>query len=330
MTSHTEAIRADSVTDIHLTRALREKPTEPKAYHAMFERGIDPDVENPDQCHAHSEIPDEWPQLQEISRYQDQVRHRLEIALQGHASHDRALAEALWISFEHEAMHLETFLYMLLQSDRVLSPPGLDIPDFKTMFQQARDAAKPNAWFTIPEQDISIGLEDSDHSIVPKSSFGWDNEKPQRAATVHAFEAQARPITNGEYAKYLHVNDCKTQPASWLSVQADERDATVNGNGCAADHEFNEFLSRFAVRTVYGPVPLKLAQDWPIMASLDELMDYANWMHCRIPTYEEVKSIYKYSAELKRKANQVTGHGSVLYSSKAISAQVNSADSFSQ
>lgn len=44
-------------------------------------------------------------------------------------AYNRCLAEALWIGFEHEIMHLETFLYMLLQSERTLPsryrPAGL-------------------------------------------------------------------------------------------------------------------------------------------------------------------------------------------------------------
>jgi hypothetical protein len=40
--------------DIHLTRATQGKPTEPSSYPSIFERGIDPDVDDPEQCHAHS------------------------------------------------------------------------------------------------------------------------------------------------------------------------------------------------------------------------------------------------------------------------------------
>ena len=29
----------------------------------IFDRGIDPDVDDPTQCHAHPEVPDAWPSL---------------------------------------------------------------------------------------------------------------------------------------------------------------------------------------------------------------------------------------------------------------------------
>lgn len=57
--------------DIKMTEASNGKPTEPKYFHKIFERGIDPDVDNPEKVHAHSEVPDIWPDLKEILEYQD-------------------------------------------------------------------------------------------------------------------------------------------------------------------------------------------------------------------------------------------------------------------
>ena len=89
--------------DIHLTRATRDSPTKPKFYHQIFERGIDPDVDNPEKCHAHSEIPDEWPPIDEILDYQDRVRARTRSLYEiGTVGSDRALGRAMWIGFEHE------------------------------------------------------------------------------------------------------------------------------------------------------------------------------------------------------------------------------------
>ncbi|KAL2011147.1 hypothetical protein VTN00DRAFT_3865 [Thermoascus crustaceus] len=288
--------------DIHLTRATRGQPTEPKSYPSIFERGIDPDVDNPEKCHSHSEIPDEWPPLAEILDFQERVRNRVKSLLKMEGwEQDRCLGEALWLGFEHEAMHLETFLYMLLQSEKTLPPPGVSIPSFEDIFLQARKNEKPNMWFSIPEQKLSIGLNDPDGSTVPDHSFGWDNEKPQRTVTVSAFEAQATAITNGEYAKYLQSNNIKTWPASWVLARAD-KDYPIVSKGispatsrCAS----KDFMSNFAVRTVFGPVPLELAADWPVIASYDELAGYAKWMNCRLPTFEEARSIYKYAAQIK-------------------------------
>jgi hypothetical protein len=56
-----------------------------------------------------------------------------------------------------------------------------------------------------------------------------------------------------------------------------------------------------ALRTVYGPVPLKYALDWPVFASYDELAGCASWMGGRIPTLEEARSIYSHADGLKAK-----------------------------
>ena len=89
--------------DIHLTRATGDVPTTPSHYQKMFERGIDPDVENPEHCHAHSEVPAEWPPLEDILAYQGRVRDRV-TALYKDADfgRDRKIGRALWLGFEHE------------------------------------------------------------------------------------------------------------------------------------------------------------------------------------------------------------------------------------
>lgn len=284
---------------------MQEEPTEPSHYKLIFERGIDPDVEDPQQCHPHSEIPEEWPPLDEILDYQDRVRNRaFSILQEGCASQDRATGEALWIGYEHEAMHLETFLYMLLQSDKTLPPIGVDRPNFEQISRQAKINEKPNKWFTIPQQTIEIGLDDCNEEVMPNKSFGWDNEKPQRRVTVHAFEAQARPITNGEYAKYIQEEGIQTYPASWVFNRGQDNPISKGIGSSRAQAGSSSSPAVFSledvtVRTVFGPVALKVAQDWPLVASYDEVASYAKCMQCRIPTFEETRSIYHYSDQLK-------------------------------
>ena len=90
--------------DIHLTRATGEAPTNPGFYHQIFERGIDPDVDNPENCHAHSEIPDEWPPIEEIVAYQARVRARARSLYQNKVVEaNRKIGRAMWIGFEHES-----------------------------------------------------------------------------------------------------------------------------------------------------------------------------------------------------------------------------------
>ena len=308
--------------DMKLTEATNTKPTEPKYFYKIFERGIDPDVDNPEKVHAHSEVPDTWPDLKEILGFQDRVRERVDNLYKSHqAYHDKWTSRALWLGFEHEVLHLETLLYMLVQSEKTLPPKTTMKPDFDQMSSQADRSAVENQWFDIPEQQITIGLEDLDNGDGEVRYFGWDVEKPPYQAKVKAFKAKARPITNSEYAKYMVDSGMDHLPASWTVLHATNgvngvNGHHVNGNGVnghlengngANGHLENgnanlyDFVHDKAVRTVYGLVPLKLALHWPAAASYDELSGCAKYMGGRIPTLEEARSIYYYADALKKK-----------------------------
>ncbi|KAL9615031.1 MAG: hypothetical protein Q9167_000563 [Letrouitia subvulpina] len=296
--------------DIHLTKATGNPPTEPAFYHSIFERGIDPDVDNPKKCHAHSEIPDSWPPVPEILQYQALVRTRTAALYDQDGQHGSAkVSEALWLAFEHEAMHLETLLYMLLQSDRCFPPP-VPVPDFEAIAKSAQEMIVPNDWVSIPETRLMNGLDNSKRYSEAEEYFGWDNEKPRRVISVPAFEAKARPITNEEYARYLYETKSMTFPASW-ALTLDRNDSSArkhtnyqaNGDNPHRNNLEAPFIGNFmkgkAVKTVFGPVSLHLAKHWPVVASYDELSRCAKWMGGRIPTMGEARSIYEYVEGMK-------------------------------
>lgn len=169
--------------DIQLCKTTGEPATEPAYYASIFERGIDPDVDNPELCHDHSEIPDEWPALDDILVYQQRVRERIRAfyaanvgntpQTESHAPVTRPVAQAIWVGFEHELMHLETLLYMMLQSDKTLPPPNIPKPDFAKLAIKARAARVENQWFDVPAQDHVVGIDDPDNGTDLTRNFGW-------------------------------------------------------------------------------------------------------------------------------------------------------------
>lgn len=160
--------------DIQLGKVTKLAPTEPSFYHSIFERGIDPDVDNPDHCHAHSEIPDEWPAVEEILSYQERVRAKLiKIYEDGQDSIPRDVGRAIWVGFEHEIMHMETLLYMMLQSDKTRPPSHTATPDFKALAEKAHKERTVNVWFDVPEQCITIGMNDPQDKLDFQGHFGW-------------------------------------------------------------------------------------------------------------------------------------------------------------
>lgn len=210
------------------------------------------------------------------------------------------------------AMHLETLLYMLVQSDKILPPPGV-APDFALLSKKAREEVVPNNWVQIPPQTFIVGLDDPETDSGPNRYFGWDNEKPPRQVSVPAFKAKSRPITNEDYARYLEQNGEQDLPSMWTTTVREidtgslrkeggasaQRDGLyLNGNSTSLT---DAYLEGKLVKTVYGPIPLRYALDWPMVASNDELSCCAKWMGGRIPTADEVLSIYHYVDVLKTK-----------------------------
>lgn len=197
-------------------------------------------------------------------------------------------------------MHLETFLYMLLQSDKTLPPPELK-PDFASLAYQGRSRSSPNDWVHVPRRTITVGKDETD------GFWGWDNEFPLRSRTVAQFEAKARPITNGDYARFLIDTRSTDFPTSWTFHDPANDKSLIGDYGSLANgyssSQLDEFLKGKAVRTVYGPVPLVHALDWPCCGSYDQLFRLADSKGCRIPTAEEAQSIYAYAEELKAMEN---------------------------
>lgn len=247
--------------DIHLSRVGNGRYTN-KGYTQIFERGIDPDVDDPTQCHAHSKLPDSWPDLTEMLEFRDNVRQRLREVYTSGAISDRRVARAIFTVYEHEAMHIETFLYMHLQADWTLPPPHANPP-----FPE-RDVAElaPAPWIDMPAATFEVGMNDVEGS-VEGDFFGWDNEKPRRAVHVEPYSIQSRPVTNGEFAKFL-------------------RKTTEEGKKWRHPKSWTPDMR---VKTAFGPVSMAQAVNWPVAASYDELKKYADWQGARLPIYEELR-----------------------------------------
>ena len=278
--------------DIQLSRHLVDKElgptdlTEPASYADIFERGIDPDMDDPTQCHPHSEVPTEegeWPSVDSILAYQKKIRqrlHRLLVFWESEAFRTQSSnwidtrqrqARIVWMCFEHEAMHLETLLYMLVQSPNVLPPKGVALPSWKLLMRYNElPSLKPlteSPLIKLPGGTISLGHDD--HESTDNNSktheFGWDNESPKRQVSITSFEIQTRPVTNGEYFQFLQETHSGLIPASWLKQD-----------------------NQIFVKTVFGPCPLVYAQNWPVQTSYNEANAYAQHRGGRIPSEAEI------------------------------------------
>jgi formylglycine-generating enzyme required for sulfatase activity len=213
----------------------------------------------------------------------------------GRRTLDRRLARTLWMTLEHKALHMETLLYMLLQSDKTLPPAGFMPPDWATLQRDWDAADARQGGQRAREQLVSFGparvvlghVDDDAKDFDVKASrassdvadlneqlgrpeFGWDNETQRPATQCDAFAISAAPISNGQYLAFLQATRSSAVPASWvLPAGADVDEARV--------------------RTLYGAVQMSVAHLWPVQASGKELAAYCAWKGGRLPTHVELR-----------------------------------------
>ncbi len=274
------------------------------AFQFIFERGIDPHVDDPTKIHDHSEVPDQdedWPTCSDILDYRDRVRARLlkvyDDVESGQLKMSRRMGRVLFMVFEHEAMHAEvspgpadrdqattdglasqTLLYMLLQSPLTLPPPGFATPHWTSLARQWAENAESSQVLHVDPTTVTLGHHDKeseDHLYEEWDGngheFGWDCEAAAQQVSVKPFKVESLPVTNRDYAVYLEASGQKEPPASWKAGPGEQR----------------------MVKTVYGAVPFVVAQFWPLMASGEELAAYAKWKGGRLPTEAELVALWQ-------------------------------------
>jgi formylglycine-generating enzyme required for sulfatase activity len=200
-------------------------------------------------------------------------------------------------------LHLETFLWMSVLSPSIKPPPGVPIPDFAAMAEKASRERVGNQWLEIKPRTFSIGINDSDNDDQGGSDdfFAWDNERNPYEVSVGGFEAQARPVSIGEYATYLVKTSQKDQlPITWLTKTRVSNMVANDQNG----DEVDDFIGSLVTKTVYGHIPLSLVLDWPVYTSFKEAEGYANWVGARMPTLHEVRSIHRQVEEESAQKNE--------------------------
>lgn len=184
----------------------------------------------------HSEVPqndEEWPSVSSIMQFQSRVRARL-LKLysdvdEGKIPMTRKIARVLFMTFEHEAFHAETLLYMLLQraGTGTLPPFGFAPPDWASLSAIWDSTPTPKqTTVTLGPATITLGHDDDEaEDMLPDKAndvggheFGWDNEHPKREVSVGEFRIEWRPVTNGQFYEFYKGRNGQDlqMPASWV------------------------------------------------------------------------------------------------------------------
>ncbi len=259
----------------HLCRSVLGRPSFLPSFDEIFERGIDPDVDDPGRCHPHPDVPHRWPDLPDVTAYRDRVREEVLDALPEvearppadvMARHGRACAMVL----EHELMHQETLLYMVQQLPpaHVRRPPeGVRYP--------GGPGLRP-ALVEVPGGTVTLG---ADFDRVP---FGWDNEFPPVTVTVPDFVIDAVPVTNAAFLSFVEGGGYDRADL-WSAADRAWMRSTTRAHPVGWARRDGEWM----YRTLFEWVPLAAVADWPVYVSLAEARAYAGRARARLPTEAE-------------------------------------------
>jgi ergothioneine biosynthesis protein EgtB len=243
--------------------AFEARPFHPE-FDQLFAFGIDPvDGGLP------SDLPSDWPKLEEVHEYSNRVRQEVDARLKSETLADAAgeLSPAgvyANVALEHRLMHAETLAYMLhqLPLNRKVKQSAANVP---------AAPAETGRMIEIPAGIATLGL--------PRGSgvFGWDNEFELNTAQVPAFAIDEYKVTNGEFLKFLREGGYDTRSlwddAGW---EWKEREGVRHPSFWVARE------GAWSYRAMFAEVPLPL--DWPAYVSYAEAAAYARWAGKQLPT----------------------------------------------
>jgi ergothioneine biosynthesis protein EgtB len=248
--------------DWNLLSARLGLTSEHPALDTLFAFGIDPvDGQLP------SDQPSDWPPLQDFFRYREQVRARLDAALQSDEVDDAETArieQLLNVAIEHRQMHAETLSYLLHQMP----------------FDQKRAAgayATPAPHVVAPET-VSIGAGKTTLGASSSSgAFGWDNEFEAHVVDVPAFVIDKYKVTNQQFLAFVDDGGYRRRDL-WCDADWNWKEAN------AVQHPAFWLLQdgQWRWRSMFSAIALP--PDWPVHVSHAEASAYARWAGRALPT----------------------------------------------
>jgi iron(II)-dependent oxidoreductase len=145
----------------------------------LFAFGIDPEPGR-----LPSDRASDWPKLEQVRRYNSEVRRRIDALL------DSVPAQLLHVAIEHRLMHAETLAYLLhnLHYRYKQTPPEYTLDRSNT--------APDCQWILIPAGQAQLGQPDPD-------AFGWDNEFSAHTVEVPQFLITRHKVTNCDYLEFV-------------------------------------------------------------------------------------------------------------------------------
>lgn len=225
----------------------------------------------------------EWPSIESVTVYRRKVYDILKKIILTHPEledgHDGINQDsqlwALFMSFEHDRIHLETSSVLLREMPlEHLKRPIACPPLHPTAKHLSKGFEAPQmgynhpekSWLSHPGGDVTIG-KDLDYP-----TFGWDNEYGKKTLTVQPFEVQTTMVTNADYYDFVTSDGYSNQeywsedgwgwknfknvthPTFWVPMKK--------------EHEYG-------LRTLFEHISMPWA--WPVEVNHHEAAAYCKW-----------------------------------------------------
>lgn len=206
------------------------------------------------------------PSLEKVIQYRESVNREMEALLEDVNSPDHGeIMNRTLLGINHEQQHQELLLMDIKRN--LFSSPYL--PEY-IHGTPPRHPGHSLEWMPFPESISETGFH--------RNGFFFDNEGPRHRELIPAFSMASRPVTNGEYIRFMEDGGYR-KPELWLSAGWDTRMREgwemplywSGGNG-----EYRHF-------TFYGMSDVD--PDEPVMhVSYYEADAFARWSGAHLPT----------------------------------------------
>jgi ergothioneine biosynthesis protein EgtB len=213
------------------------------------------------------------PSVAEVFEYRQFVDDKMAQILSSVRAGDE-LFPIIELGLNHEQQHLELLLTDIKHAfaQNPLRPAYCDMPHSPAGASDWKAGATME-WRSFAEGVYEIGWAGA--------GFSFDNERPRHRVFLEAFEIGARPVSCGEYLRFMEDGGY-SRPEFWLS---DGWTVCRNGDWQAPLY-WERHGTCWNVFTLGGLRPV--AESQPILhLSFYEADAYARWSQCRLPTEAE-------------------------------------------
>ncbi len=249
-------------------------------FESLFETGVD-EMSWDDM----SKNAIDWPSIEQAHKYRGKVYETVRGVIMtdeglsdGHApiTMDSPLW-SLFMSFEHERIHLETSSVLIREAPASLVRKPDAWPDLHPSFNNEEQSSKPvstrdypdNQLISIPEHQVQIGKP------TDFPSFGWDNEYGSRTVDVSKFQTSRCLISNSQFWDFVKDGGYLDQSLwseigwNWRTFRNVKWPTFWVPCGPAGSHEYK-------LRTIFEVIPMQWS--WPVVVNYHEAKAYCRWL----------------------------------------------------